>query len=176
MRCRLQAVGLLTAAAVFGPCQAITSAGRFDVLVALHAPDGCLFSTQAGANASSQFLTVTCPSNLFVNVQPTIIASPASPAGPDVGAALAMTFGTVSQGGEVRGPSELSSSVLTQASTGTLTDARTALNGAIFIERRTGPGNASSAGIQTSVQLSSDVTAPQANTPTDQLVEMWLTF
>jgi hypothetical protein len=60
---------------------AATATADFPVTVTLHPPPGCVFTASSSSSTGAPQVTLTCGSNLFVNVQPTILSSPTSSTG-----------------------------------------------------------------------------------------------
>jgi hypothetical protein len=159
---------------------ATTAVGRFDVTVNLRAPDGCQFTTSAGTAGSPPVVTLSCPSNLFVGVQPTVIPTAASPAAAVGGGEISAGLfpGITSTSIEARPPTEAGAAVAALANVDTGISGRASSNGAMFVERRDVPAGSGGGTQGFTMLLASPDAGAAANTglTANQPVEMWLIF
>jgi len=162
---------------------ATTAVGRFDVSVNLRAPDGCQFTTSAGTAGSPPVVTLSCPSNLFVGVQPTVLPGAASPTAAVGGGALSTALfpGITGAPTDARPPSEAGAAVAALANLDTGTSGRASSNGAMFVERRdaaAGPGGGAQGFtlLRASPDLGAAGAAANAGSAANPPVEMWLIF
>ncbi len=175
-------VALAGQATLHDAAGATTAVGRFDVSVNLLAPTGCQFTTSAGTAGSPPVVTLSCPSNLFVGIQPTVLPSATNLASTAVGAAnssAALFPGAAAISADTRPPTEASAAVAALASLDTTgTSGRASSNGALFVERRDVSAGAAG-GTQgfTLLRASPDSgAAANAGSTANPPVEMWLIF
>ena len=156
---------------------AATAAADFPVAVTLHPPPGCVFTAGASSSNGAPQVTLTCGSNLFVNVQPTILSSPTNAT--STGALPAASF--TAAGSSPPPPAELTQSI---ASLINLGDTSTSVGGAMFVQRNTTattssaltPGRTTAQALQPGPAGLPNATPDSASTLSGQAVEVWLIF
>jgi hypothetical protein len=155
---------------------AATATADFPVTVTLHPPPGCVFTASSSSGNGAPQVTLTCGSNLFVNVQPTILSSPTSSTGTST---LPTTSFTAAGSGPP--PAELTQSI---ASLMNLNDTSASIGGAMFVQRSATAATASAMTPgRTTAQALQPGPAGLPNAPQDsapgqsgQAVEVWLIF
>lgn len=147
------------------------AAADLSVTVTLRPPQGCSASvTATGANGAPQ-VTLTCGSNLFVNVQPTILTAPVG-AAPITSPAL-----TGGSGGGAFDGAPPASTFDDVSSLMNLDDPRASVGGAMFVQRRVAA--AEGQGVSPGANLTQVLVEPApgaAGNAAAQPVEMWLIF
>lgn len=160
------------------------AAADFSVTVRLRPPDGCTATLVNTGTGGAAQVTLICGSNLFVNVQPTIVTSPTPSTPTGTSPVASFTSATVA-GSANPPPAELPQSSI--ASLMNLNDTSTSVGGALFVQRRasTATGNSGDAGREApgggSIVSPGSVPGPNnASNNTSGLntqgVEMWLIF
>lgn len=173
-------VALAGSATLHDVAGATTAVGRFDVSVNLRAPEGCQFTTSTGTAGSPPVVTLSCPSNLFVGVQPTVLPTAAGSTAAVGGGALSVGLfpGITGTPADARPPSEAGAAVATLANLDTGSSGRATSNGAMFVERRdaaAGPGGGAQGFMLLRASPDSGAAA-NAGSTANPAVEMWLIF
>lgn len=159
---------------------AVTATAGFPVTVTLRPPPGCVVTTSSAGGSATPQITLTCGSNLFVSVQPTILTPPTSASGTST--LPVTTLASTGTSGSLQPPAELTQSI---ASLMNLSDTSASAGSALFVQRST-----AAATTTTSAALApSRTSAPQpaaggpagpsqdnASDSSAQTVEVWLFF
>jgi hypothetical protein len=156
---------------------AATATADFPVTVTLLPPPGCVFTASSSSSTGAPQVTLTCGSNLFVNVQPTILSSPTSSTGTSTLPAASFT----ATGSSPPPPAELTQSI---ASLMNLSDTSTSVGGAMFVQRSATaatssaltPGRTTAQALQSGPGGSPNAPQDNASDLSGQAVEVWLIF
>lgn len=159
---------------------AVTATAGFPVTVTLRPPPGCVVTTSGSDGSSAPQVTLTCGSNLFVSVQPTILTPPAGTSGTST---LPVTQPpSSSTGGSLQPPAELTQSV---ASLMNFNDTSASAGGALFVQRSTAaattttalaPSRSSAPAPQPGAGGQAGPSQDNASDSNAQTVEVWLFF
>jgi hypothetical protein len=172
--CRARAIqaSLIPYAVALGGAPA-HGAADFTVTVSLRAPLGCSAAvTRTGANGQPQ-VTLTCGSNLYVNVQPIVLVAPSGSSPIGATALTGRDLASPLSGDRAPPPSEM------RDITGLMStsDTRTSVSGRVFVQRRVTTSN--SPALPTGAGPMRPAGEPTPGTASDlagQPVEIWLIF
>lgn len=156
---------------------AASATASFPVTVILRPPPGCVFTASSSGGSGTPQVTLTCGSNLFVNVQPTLLSPPSSSTGASTLPAAPFT----ATGGSTPPPAELTQSI---ASLMNLSDTSASVSGAMFVQRSATaatasaltPGRTTAPAQQPGPAGLPSATQDGASDLSGQAVELWLIF